>query len=177
MKQKTISASYLKMFLQCTQKFYYRYHTDKQPIVNGEARAFGTAIHEAMEHMYTILSGDRVPTEEDYVSVCDVFIKSGIKNNLCDQNLYDEGRLLLKQRIDDYAPIKGLLVLELKFGWGEGYPQVCTPNGTPIMGAMDKVYELTPTTVVVEDYKTSRVALTDEELQKDEQLSMYDYAV
>jgi hypothetical protein len=176
MKRKPVSSTYLKTITQCLQKFYFKYHTDKEPVMSGEARAFGVAVHEALEYMYTILSGTgKIPTEEDYNLVYKKFLESGIENNLADQSLYEEGRTMLKARLDNYDPNEKIVGLELKFGYPPGDPTVAvsTPGGTPLIGAIDKLVELDPSTLVVLDYKTSRTALTDAEATIDEQLSLY----
>ena len=71
--------------------------------MNGEARAFGTAVHEGLEFMYQRLTETgTAPTEKDYKDVHQRFIDSGIENQLSDQSLYDEGHQLLKVRLDNY---------------------------------------------------------------------------
>ena len=178
MKQKSVSATYLKTFLQCPQKFYYKYQEKKTPVETGDARAFGTAVHEALEKMYTRL-GEKgaAPDEEDYNYVYDVFLDSAIDNQLIDQGLYDEGRQMLKARLDAFDPTEKVVGLELLFGFRDSGLVVTTERGTPLIGAIDKVVELDKDTVVVIDYKTSRTALTDDQSAKDEQMSLYDLAI
>jgi len=179
MKCKPLSSTYIKTFNQCLQKYFFKYHTDKEPMMSGQARAFGTAVHEALEHMYGILNGTgRKPTESDYNSVMQKFMESGINNQLSDQELYAEGRTILKARLDSYDPSEKVIGLELRFGWPYHEPEipVYTGGGTPLTGAIDKLVELDQDTLVVIDYKTSRTALTDKEAEVDEQLSLYDLA-
>lgn len=180
MKRKAVSATYMSSFTQCLQKFYFKYHTDKSPVMSGEARAFGSAVHEALEEMYTRLSaGTRLPTEEDYEAVYKSFLESALSNQLSDQSLYEEGRVMLKSRLDTYDPQEKIVGLELKFGWPNSTPKidVFTPGGTPLMGAIDKLCELDEDTIVITDYKTSRTALTDSEAAVDGQLSLYDLVI
>ena len=177
MKRKPVSATYIKTFTQCLQKFYFKYHTDKQPVMRGEALPFGIAMHEALEKMYRRLKDTgRLPTTDDYNYVYSVFLDSGLKNNLSNQDLYNEGRQILKTRLDSYSLSEKILDLELKFGFSdqENSLQVSTPGGTPLIGAMDKTLELDKDTLVILDYKTSRTALTDQEANSDEQLSLYE---
>lgn len=177
MKQKPVSSTYIKTFLQCPQKFYYKYHERKDALQTGEARAFGIAVHEALEKAYKRLSGNRRPNNDDYEYTYQVFIDSSIDNGLIDQDLYAEGRQLLKDRLDNFDPKEKVIGLELKFGFRGSDIQVSTSGGTPLIGAIDKIVELDKDTLVVIDYKTSRTALTDNEASKDEQLSLYDLAV
>ena len=179
MKNNPVSSTYIKAYTQCLLKFYFRYHTKKRPAQEGEARPFGTAVHEALELMYKrLIEKDGFPTEEDYDFVYRSFINSALNNGLTDQSLYEEGKYLLKQRLDSYDPSEKVLGLELKFGLPYNNPEitVSTDGGTPLVGAIDKLFEFDKDTLVVLDYKTSRTALTDEEAAKDEQLSLYDLA-
>jgi len=177
MRQRAIAATYIKEYLQCLQKFYFRYFTDKKPPIFGDARPFGIAIHSALEYMYSILSEtNNRPTSDDYDAVITRFIQEAVKNNLVDQALYDEGRMIIKRKLDLYDPAEKVLGLEFKFGLPPHNPEVpvFTTKGTPIMGAIDKIFELNPETLVIVDYKTSRTAMTPEEAAVDVQLSMYD---
>jgi len=179
MKRKPVSATYISSFTQCLQKFFFKYHTDKKPVMTGEARAFGIAVHEALEFMYERLSkSGNLPTEEDYNAVYKHFLDSGVQNSLVSQDLYDEGRAMLKARLDSYDPAEKILGLELRFGFDfEDSVDVSTPGGTPLIGAIDKIFELDEDTIVVSDYKTSRTALTDAEAAIDPQMSLYDLVI
>lgn len=179
MKPRAISATYVKTYMTCLQQFYFRYYSDKEPFVSGEARAFGTAVHKGLEHMYTILQEKGcAPSESDYDEVIKVFYDSGLKEGLSDQALYEEGRDMLKSRLDAYDPTEKTVGLEILFGFPTKNPKIPveTENGTPLIGAIDRVFELDPSTLVVLDYKTSRTALTEEEALSDVQLSLYDLA-
>jgi hypothetical protein len=180
MKQGPISATYIKMFTQCLQKYYFRYHTDKQAIISGEHRPFGIAVHASLEAMYNRLNGTgRKPSSDDYEYVYGVFIDKGIKNKLSDQSLYEEGKQIMKKRLDSYDPSEKVIGSEIRFGFPYNNPVIpaSTLGGTPLNGAIDKVVELDKDTLIVVDYKTSRTALTDEEAAKDEQLSLYDLVI
>lgn len=180
MRGYSISATYMKMYLQCLQKFYFRYYSDKTPLVTGEARAFGTAVHMALEKLYERLGNKgKAPTQEDYDYIIHVFMDAAVKGQLSDQDLYDEGRKIILQRLDKFNPNEKVLGLELLFGHPYDNPTipVLTKRGTSLVGAIDKLLELDSDTIVVIDYKTSRTALTQDEADKDEQLSLYDLAV
>lgn len=180
MKQKSVSAMYIKTYMQCLEKFYFKYHTDKQPIKYGKITNFGLAMHEALEFMYRrLMQTGNVPTASDYNDVFAAFLDFMIKNQVNLQHLYDEGRQILKRKLDIYSPAEKVIGLELRFGFPEEQPEinVKTKKGTPLIGAIDKIFELDKDTIVVVDYKTSLVALTDDEAAVDEQLSMYDLVI
>ena len=77
---------------------------------------------------------------------------------------------MLIARMDGVDPNEKILGLELRFN-------LKTPSGTPYTGSIDKLIELDEDTVVIVDYKTSRMALSQDEADSDIQLSMYDLAV
>lgn len=179
MQEFPVSATYLKSFLQCPLQFYFRYHTDKATIGLGQARAFGTAVHAALEYMYTVMSSEkRAPEKGDYEKVVDVFMKSAIDGGLDDQSLYEEGYAIISRYLDTYNADIPVIGLEIKFGLPRNDPKikVFTDGGTPLAGAIDKVIEVDKKTIAIIDYKTSRVALTEKEALRDEQLSLYDLA-
>lgn len=171
MKKRPLSASSIKTFLQCALKYYYRYE-DKKPRGGRTAPlAFGTAVHEALEFLHGEVSKTGTPpTEFTYEQVLGVFMDSATKNNLADLALFEEGRGMLLQRLDNIDPEEKILGLELRF-------ELETPNGTPFLGSIDKLIELDEDTVVIVDYKTSRTAMTQDEVDVDIQMSMYDLAV
>lgn len=178
MKQKAVSSTYLKMFLQCQQKFYFKYQEKKPQVKSGDALPFGIAVHEALEKAYTRLTEKgKAPDESDYKYAYDVFLDSAIDFGLIDQGLYDEGRQMLKGRLDGFDPEEKVIGLELKFGFADSDIKVFTSGGTELIGAIDKIVELDKDTVVVIDYKTSRTALTDKQAAVDEQMSLYDLVI
>ena len=171
MENRPLSASSVKTFLQCLLKYYYRYEEKKPRLAKSNALAFGTAIHEALEELYAWVKAEGAePTPEVYDHVLRVFMDAATKNGLDDMSLYEEGRTMLISRLDDVDPSDKIVGVELEFN-------LKTANGTPFTGSIDKLFELDEETVVIVDYKTSRTALTQEEADRDIQLSMYDLAV
>jgi RecB family exonuclease len=171
MRERPISASSLKTFLQCKLKYWFSYEEKKPRVGKSDPLAFGSAVHEALELLHTlVLESGKPPTQEDYDKVIAEFMRSAVSYGLEDQSLYEEGRLMLLNRLDRADPEDKILGLELKF-------ELMTPKGTPFLGSIDKLIELDKDTVAVIDYKTSRMALTQQEADTDVQLSMYDLAV
>jgi putative RecB family exonuclease len=171
MRERPLSASSVKTFLQCALKYYFQYEDKKPGVAGGEHLAFGTALHAALEEMHRIVSETgKPPTQETYDHVINVFMNSAVKDKMKSQSLYAEGKDILMPRLDGVDPTEKILGLELGF-------ELKTPAGTPFKGSIDKLIELDPTTAVIIDYKSSRMALTQEEADEDIQLSMYDLAV
>lgn len=171
MRDRPLSSSSMKTFLQCVLKYYYQYEDKKPRIGRSTPLAFGSAVHEALEEMHKITSETgHAPTAKDYNKVLDVFMNSAVNYGLDDLDAIAEGKTMLISRLNTVNPEDKIIGLELKF-------ELETPNGTPFLGSIDKLLEIDEETVAVIDYKTSRMALTQEEADKDIQLSMYDLAV
>jgi putative RecB family exonuclease len=171
MRERPLSASSIKTYLQCLLKYYYRYEDKKPRGGKTEPLAFGIAMHEALEYLHQrVADTGRAPTAAMYDEVLGVFMSSATENGLSDMKIYQEGKDMLLSRLDAVDPDEKVVGLELRF-------ELKTPKGTPYLGAIDKLVELDKDTVAVIDYKTSRVALTQDEADTDIQMSMYDLAV
>lgn len=171
MKSRPLSASSIKTFLQCALKYYFRYEEKKPREGKTGPLAFGIAMHTALEYMCNELKRTRqAPSPETYNKVLEVFMQEAAANGLDDLNVYQEGREMLIGRLDNADPTEKIIGLELNF-------HLKTPKGTPFLGSIDKLIELDPETAVIIDYKTSRTALSQDEADRDIQLSMYDLAV
>jgi hypothetical protein len=170
MKERPLSASSIKTYLQCLQKYYYRYIDKKPRPGKTDPLAFGIAMHEALEVLHAeVAETGESPGPELYEKVLNAFMTSATWNGLSDMNTYQEGRDLLLSRLDVVDPDEDVLGLELVF-------KLKTPKGTPYTGAIDKLVALDDETLVVVDYKTSRTALSQDEANTDIQFSMYDLA-
>lgn len=171
MRERPLSASSIKTYLQCVLKYYYNYEDKKPRTGKSDPLAFGIAIHEALEYLHTkVGETGEAPSAQMYEDVIGVFMDVATNCGLQDMDTYQEGRDMLMSRMDAIDPEEKVIGLELKF-------KLKTPKGTPYLGSIDKLIELDPETVVIIDYKTSRMALTQTEADTDIQLSMYDLAV
>ena len=171
MRERPLSASSIKTYLQCVLKYHFNYENKKPRTGKSDPLAFGIAMHEALEYLHTqVQETGSAPTAAMYTDVIGVFMKTATSCGLQDMDTYQEGRDMLMSRMDAVDPEEKVIGLELKF-------KLKTPKGTPYLGSIDKLIELDPETVVIIDYKTSRMALTQPEADTDVQLSMYDLAV
>lgn len=171
MRNRPLSSSSIKTYLQCALKYYLHYEEEKPVVGKPDHLAFGTALHVALEYMHKVVSETKQePSPEVYEAVISLFMKTGADEGLKDLALYNEGRDILISRLDAVDPEEKIIGLEIAF-------ELTTPNGTPFRGSIDKLVELDETTAAVIDYKSSRMALTQDEIDIDVQLSMYDLAV
>lgn len=170
MKTKPLSASSIKTYLQCLLKYKYRYIEKKPVEQNKDALVLGTAVHEALEEMYTIVNNEDVSSAELYKRVYKKFMDTATAEGLGKLNLFQEGKDMVTRRLDRLSKEEKVVGLETRF-------HLETKNGTPFTGAIDKLVELDEKTVVVVDYKTSKTAFTQTEADVDIQMSMYDLAV
>lgn len=171
MRERPLSASSVKTYLQCHLKYHYQYEDKKPRPAKTDALAFGIAVHEALEEAYRLVCLDGRPLNAAlYSEVLGKFTQSAVRQGLTDQAAYQEGRELLLSRLDNMNEHEKVLGLEWQF-------ELKTAAGTPFLGGIDRLIELDATTAVVIDYKTSRQALSQEEADVDIQLSMYDLAV
>lgn len=171
MRSRPLSASSIKTFLQCWLKYYYQYEDKKPKEGKADHLALGVAVHEALEYVFNVVSKRNEPLDkETYEKVLEVFSDSAVKHGLSNISMYQDGKDLLIRRLDSIDPAEKVLGLEWRF-------EFKTPKGTPFTGSIDKIIELDEETVVVVDYKTSSLSLTQDEADFDIQLSMYDLAV
>ncbi|KKN15287.1 hypothetical protein LCGC14_0987460 [marine sediment metagenome] len=169
MKLRGLSATGIKDFLQCQLKVTFRYNRDIPSIKNDHAK-IGIAVHEALEQ-YTLrmLKKKSFPDASDYEFALTTFMNSATSEGLENMGFYSDGRTMVTEYIDRYDPSEKVIA-------AEGFFKLETPDGVPIVGAIDKVVEINEDTIAIIDYKTARNALNTYELDTDIQLSMYDLA-
>lgn len=169
MEIKYLSASAIKDFLQCTLKFIYRSDRTLDDL-KGDHAKLGIAVHTAIEQFTMRMQAKKTfPDQSDYEFAISTFMNSATEEGLEDMVFYKEGKQIVTSYIDRYDPNEKILDVEHFF-------RLQTPEGVPIVGAMDKVVVLNDNTLGIYDYKTAKRALTNNELLTDIQLSMYDLA-
>ncbi len=169
MEIRSLSATGIRDFLQCVLKVVFRYDREISSVKNDHAKV-GIAVHEALEQFTRrMLNKKSFPDASDYEFATNVFMNTATKAGLETMSFYSQGKEMVVNFIDKYDPSEDVLAVEHFF-------KLETPEGIPIVGAMDKVVRINDDTIAVIDYKTSRTALTNWELQDDIQLSMYDLA-
>lgn len=169
MQIKGLSATGIRDFLQCKLKVVFRYDRDIPSVKNDHAK-IGIAVHEALEQFTRrMLAKQSFPDASDYEFANNVFMNSAVAEGLENMSFYSDGKRMITEFIDRYDPSEEVIDVEHFF-------KIETPDGIPIVGAIDKVVKINDNTIAIIDYKTSRTALTTWQLQDDIQLSMYDLA-
>lgn len=164
-----LSATGIKDFLQCQLKIVFRYDREIPSIKNDHAKV-GIAVHTALEQFTKrMLAKKSFPDATDYEFAVTTFMNSATEEGLENMRFYTEGKQMVTEFIDRFDPSEEVIEVETRF-------KLETPDGVPIVGAMDKVVKVNDDTIAIIDYKTARNALTTWELQDDIQLSMYDLA-
>lgn len=169
------SASSLKTLSQCEYKYKCAYVDKKPKIENSDEQflPFGICVHHALEKLY-LMHKERFNTEyrftkEDYDYVYMEFMNKAAETKLNDIKLLEEGWGMLKSRMDGFDYSENVIAVEVGF-------KLSTEKGTDFLGYIDKAVEIDEDTLLILDYKTSRMAMTQNEADSDIQLSMYDLA-
>ncbi len=169
MELRGLSATGVKDFLQCKLKTVFRYDREIPRLMNDHARV-GIGVHEALEQFTRrMMSKQSFPDQSDYEFAVTTFMNKATDIGLTKLEFYEDGKNMITEWIDRYDPSEKVVEVEHFF-------TVDTPEGIPIVGAMDKVRIINDDTIEIVDYKTSRQALTTWQLKDDIQLSMYDLA-
>ena len=169
MELRGLSATGVKDFLQCKLKTVFRYDREIPRVMNDHARV-GIGVHEALEQFTRrMMSKKSFPDQSDYEFAVTAFMNKATDIGLTKMEFYEDGKAMITEWIDRFDPSEKVLEVEHFF-------TIDTPDGIPIVGAMDKVRIINDDTIEIVDYKTSRQALTSWQLKDDIQLSMYDLA-
>ena len=181
----SLSASGIKTFLQCKYKFYCRYYAKKEAVLSGQFLPMGIAVHSALEELGRLRqSGVEELTDEHREHIIQIYLNECVSHSMYDLEYMDTGLDLLSERMALFDPKEEVLAVELCFGRtrssndGDGpNVTVTTEKGTPLTGAIDKITVVNNDTLIIRDYKTSRVAMTPDEAASDIQMSLYDLAI
>ena len=171
-KEVKLSATRINSFLRCKLKYWLGYIEHYPKLIN-PAFLFGRVAHETLEDAGRIWMEKGEFSEEDKVELMRLFDVYAAKEGLDDYEIHVEGKKLVKERIDNFELGRGILSLEENFGTPDGR-DIRTKDNVPLIGAMDKVVEVDDDTIMVVDYKTSRIVPTVDQLRYDIQLSIYD---
>lgn len=169
MKLRGLSATGIKDYLQCKLKVVFRYDREIKSMKNDHMKV-GIAVHNALEQFTRrMLNKKSFPDATDYEFAVTTFMNSATEEGLENMSFYSDGKTMVTEFIDRFDPSEEIIDVEHRF-------KMETPDGIPIVGAIDKVVKINEDTLAIIDYKTARNAMTIWDLEDDIQLSMYDLA-
>ena len=173
-KQIKLSASRINSFLSCKQKYWFSYH-ERLPKVANPAFVLGIAVHEALELAGGIWMEENTFSKDDVKLILKKYNEVSIREGLIDLFVHEEGKDLVKKKLNNFILGKKIISLEAKFGFYNDPKNidVYTKYGVPLIGAIDKVEEYDKETLLIVDYKTSKTIPTTSQLRYDAQLSIY----
>lgn len=164
-----LSASMLKTFLKCKKQFFENY-LQNTPQPANESFSLGNGAHHSLELANLFLiKNPRDLTSEEIEHFVDEGRKYLAKNSyVSSMETFNTMEELVRDEL--MRPFEEeVLAAEIKF-------DLITPEGVPITGYIDKVTKVDSKTIRILDYKTSKMAMSSNEAEYDEQLSMYDLA-
>lgn len=171
-KEIKLSATRISSFLQCKQKYWFNY-MDHLPKLSNPVFKLGNAVHESLEFAGNIWIEKEKFTAADKKKILAKYDEISIREGIEDMAIHVEGKDLVKKRINNFALGERVIGLETPFGT-TNENTICTKDGVPLIGAIDKVVEVDEDTLLIVDYKTSKTAPTPDQLKTDNQLSIYD---
>ena len=170
MDVKALSASRIKLWQTCKYQYGCRYHNfhPEVKIDRPEYFKIGTAVHAALEYAGKLVKDNKLKkfSKADVVEITKVYFTEASTENLTDPITLDDGLTLLLHKLNTFEFGYPIISLEKWFN--------IKVDDVPVVGAMDRVVTITPKHLCVIDYKTSRSALTDEEMANDIQVGLYD---
>lgn len=169
-----MSATRISSFLRCRWKYWCQY-VERLPRLDNPAFRLGSTCHDTLEFAGRIWQKKGKFTATDKKKILKEYDKISVKEGVEDQQTHVLGKELVSRRVDDFKLGNKIIGLEDKFGFRDT-PEVVTPEGVPLMGAIDKAVEIDDNTLLIVDYKTSKTAPDHNQLKSDEQLSIYHIA-
>ena len=174
-KNIKLSATRIGAFLSCKQKYWFNY-MDKLPRLSNPSFKLGLAVHESLELAGQIWLEKEKFSKGDIEKILKKYDEISIREGMEDYAIHEEGKNLVRKRLNSFLTGQKIIGLEIKFGfWGKDAGHDVTSDlGVPLIGAIDKVEEYDDDTVLIIDYKTSKTAPTAVQMKSDIQLSLYD---
>ena len=170
MDVKALSASRIKLWQTCKYQYGCRYHKFHPEVEIDRPVYFGvgTAVHSALEFAGNLVIENKLKefSEADIAEITKAYFKAAAKETIDDAVALDDGLSLVLHKLYTFEFAYEIVSLEKWFN--------VEIEGVPVVGAMDRLVKKTPKNLCVIDYKTSRTALTDDELAADVQVGIYD---
>lgn len=159
---RALSHSSISMYLECPQKFKFRY-VDKVPEKPKSFFSFGQSVHSTLQFFYSKRACPSLQEVLDHFNTN--WISAGYKNPKQEATEKAKGVQIITDFYSKHAPtFRTPLFAEYSFR--------VKIDGILVMGFIDRIDKLADNTIVVTDYKTGG-ALAPGRALTDPQLTMY----
>lgn len=144
-----LSVTALNNYLSCPWKYFYR-NLLRIPSVPARHQIYGTAMHEAVEDMFTSLKERGM----DKKFLVDSYVKHLTRLGILREHEYNEALVRGKEALSGW--FDQISEPPLPFVTEYSIPHVVTESGIELTGKLDKVEFVNDTHVLVTDYKTGK---------------------
>jgi putative RecB family exonuclease len=181
-KSKTFSPSKLSTYQNCPKKYQYRYVDKISRRRKTPETVVGVAVHAAFEELHGLVNGGRLPTLEEVQAVFDADLAKEWDETvkLRDERFTKEdwrkvGLDCVKTYYDAGKPFDSdkTVAVEKKVG----FPIVTEEGEYRIEGYVDRLVLAKDGAFEIHDYKTAKTLPTQEDMDADWQLALYELAV
>lgn len=172
-KEIKLSASRINTFLQCKQRYWFSYVQRIEKPTNPSFK-LGLACHGTLEKAGRIWQEQQLKkfSKKQIEELLSFYDEMSVKEGVESQDEHLLGKDLVSNKLHNFGLGDKIVGIEDKFGF-EGSLEISTARGIPLIGAIDKVIEIDPKTLLIVDYKTSKTIPDGDKLRSDIQLSMY----
>ncbi len=176
------SHSRMSTFENCPRKFAFRYIEQVKVAQETTAEAFmGSMVHDTLEHLYKMVEMERTPKWEELNAFYEDAWAKGwneniliVREHLTGEDYKNVGRRCVVDYFKKFYPFRDARVLGLE----ERLVFDLDPSGNyKIQGFIDRLAEAEDGTIEIHDYKTNARMRTQEEVDADRQLALYQIGI
>lgn len=166
-KNDHLSVSRLKKYEECARAFFYHYVSKGPREPSGDAAAFGTTLHLALELLYRWVVEEEFRGRIPEHKLIECYRKAWEHTQLATLALYNEGLAILRAylRLNPEVDAFDIIDVEREFNF--------EIDGFLVNGRIDRVDRITDGHIAIIDYKSNRQLFTEDELASDLQMSVY----
>ncbi|HWO58034.1 MAG TPA: PD-(D/E)XK nuclease family protein [bacterium] len=176
------SHSRLSTYENCPRKFAFRYVEQVKVAQETTAEAFmGSMVHDTLEQLYKWVEMERTPKWEDLNAFYEDAWTKGwneniliVREHLTGEDYKNLGRRCVMDYFKKFYPFRDARVLGLE----ERLVFDLDPSGHyKIQGFIDRLAEAEDGAIEIHDYKTNQRMRTQEEVDRDRQLALYQIGI
>ncbi len=176
------SFSRIGVFEQCPRKYKFQYIEKPDIEIPQGIEAFmGKIVHEALEQCYRLAQWDKVMSREELLAYYRRRWEESLPDNvrivrskMTAEDYFRAGAKALEQFHDRYAPFDDQITLGLE----ERVTFALDPDGKyKMLGYIDRLSRDRQGWLHIQDYKTSGTLPTQQQIDDDQQLALYQLAV